>query len=44
MATPLARSTISADETASQTYALLRCNSAKRVLPKDPQSVPAGGT
>ena len=35
-ATPLARSTIRADAKASQTYALLRCGSANRVLPKIP--------
>jgi hypothetical protein len=36
MATPLARSTSSADETASHTYALLRCDTANQVLPEIP--------
>jgi hypothetical protein len=36
MAMPLARSTSSADETASHTYALLRCATANQVLPEIP--------
>ena len=42
MATPLARSTIRADAKASQTYALLRCGSANRVLPKIPSCCAPG--
>ncbi|HEV7686987.1 MAG TPA: hypothetical protein VGQ80_10475 [Acidimicrobiia bacterium] len=42
MATPLARSTSSADETASHAYALLRCDTANHVLPEIPSRCQPG--